>query len=123
VERWRTRALLGALVLIAAGGAVAVVLAQNDPLPSPAGKGSPPLLMASAQNPLTVAGTGFRSKERVRVVVKGAGTFATKRARADARGAFRVVFRRMNACDSLTMTAAGSQGSRASLNVSSYVCL
>ena len=122
MERWRTRALLGALVLIAAGGAVAVVLAQNDSLPSPAGKGSPPLLMASAQNPLTVAGTGFRSKERVRVVVKGAGTFATKRARTDARGAFRVVFRRVNACDSLTMTAAGSQGSRASLNVSSYVC-
>jgi len=55
VERWRTRALLGALVLIAAGGAVAVVLAQNDSLPSPADKGSPPLLMASAQNPLTVA--------------------------------------------------------------------
>ena len=123
MERWRTRALLGALVLIAAGGAVAVVLAQNDSLPSPAGKGSPPLLMASAQNPLTVAGTGFRSKERVRVVVKGAGTFATKRARADERGAFRVVFRRLNACDSLTMTAAGSLASHASLNVSSYVCL
>ncbi len=109
-------------MLVAAGAVVAVVLAQNDSSQSSAGKGSPALLMASMQNPLTVSGTGFRSKERVRVVVKRAGPSARKRARADSRGAFRVVFRRVNACDSLTVTATGSQGSRASLNVSSYVC-
>ena len=108
--------------MIAAGGVVAVVLAQTDSSPSTAGKASPPLLMASAQNPFTVEGSGFRGKERVRVVVNGAGTSMTTRARADSRGVFRVVFRRVNACDSLTVTAAGSRGSRTSLNVSSYVC-
>jgi hypothetical protein len=52
VERWRTRALLGALVLIAAGGVVAVVLAQTDSSATSAGKASTPLLLASAQKPV-----------------------------------------------------------------------
>jgi hypothetical protein len=122
VERWRTRALLGALVLIAAGGVVAVVLAQTNSSPSSAGMASPALLMASAQNPLTVTGSGFRSRERVRLVVNRAGTSATRQTRANSRGGFRVFFLRVKACDSVTLMAAGSLGSRASLNVSSYVC-
>jgi hypothetical protein len=89
VERWRTRALLGALVLIAAGGVVAVVLAQTDESSLTSNAGRTPQISASAESPLTVDG-----------VLKG-----------------------VKECDSINVTAAGSMGSRASFNLSSYVCI
>jgi hypothetical protein len=84
VERWRTRALLGGLVLIAAGGVVAVVLAQTNDS-SQASKTGGPQLSASAQNPFTVDGTKFRKGERVHVVAKGSGAAAAATTRANAR--------------------------------------
>jgi hypothetical protein len=42
--------------------------------------------------------------------------------RATRRGRFRVVLKGVKGCDSLDVAATGSMGSRASLNVSSYVC-
>jgi hypothetical protein len=119
VERWRTRALLGALVLIAAGGVAAVVLAQTDNSTKRAAR---PQISASSQSPLTIDGTGFRSNERVRIVVDGGGAEAWENTHASRRGRFRVVLNGVKGCDSLTVSAAGSKGSRASLNVSSYVC-
>jgi hypothetical protein len=122
VERWRTRALLGALVLIAAGGVVAVVLAQTDDSSKTMKPGRRPQLAASAQNPLTVEGTGFRKGERVHVVAKGSGTAATATTRANRQGRFRVLLKGVKGCDSLNVAATGSLGSRASFNLSSYVC-
>jgi hypothetical protein len=122
VERWRTRALLGALVLIAAGGVVAVVLAETDASSQTSKPGRRPQLFASAQDPFTVDGTGFRKGERVRVVAKGSGATAAATTRANQQERFRVVLKEVKGCDSLNVAATGSMGSRASFNVSSYVC-
>jgi hypothetical protein len=122
VERWRTRAVLGALVLIAAGGVVAVVLAQTDDSSQASKPGRRPQLSASAQNPFTVKGTGFRKGERVHVVVKGSGGAVAATTRANRQGRFRVVLKGVKGCDSVNVAATGSMGSHASFNLSSYVC-
>jgi len=74
------------------------------------------------QNPLTVKGTGFRPGERVRIVVKGSqgGTLTGK---AGPDGSFAATFRGVNGCDSVTVTAVGSKGSRASFNLSQIACI
>ena len=74
------------------------------------------------QTPLTVKGSGFRPSERVRLVVKGSqGAALTAKAGPD--GSFVAAFRGLNGCDSVTVTAAGSKGSRASFNLSQIACI
>ena len=54
---------------------------------------------------------------------KGSGAAAAAATRANRRGRFRVVPKGVKGCDSINVTAAGSMGSRASFNLSSYVCI
>lgn len=82
-----------------------------------------PTIAPYAQNPLAVKGSGFRPRERVRVSVKGVATPKTLSLRASPKGTFSVAFRNVSGCDSITVTASGSKGSRASFNLSQIVCI
>jgi hypothetical protein len=126
VERWRTRAVLVAAALVAAAAGIAAVVGQtSDSSSGPARTPDAPRpkLTPYAQNPLSVKGTGFRPHERVRVTVEGVAAPATHTVRASAKGVFSLEFRRVNGCDSVTVTAVGSKGSRTSFNLSQIACI
>jgi hypothetical protein len=78
---------------------------------------SAPRLMIKRVIPTTiVAGSGFRSGEVVRLT-----GVPTRQVRASAKGTFTIRFR-SDPCSSLTVTATGSKGSRASVNYSQFSC-
>jgi hypothetical protein len=93
---------------------------RSTPLP----KGAPSTGRASiaftSLRPVTIAGRGFKAEERVSVRVSGEGS---KRIVASRRGAFVVRFPYQGNCPSLSITAVGSKGSRASLNISHLLCI
>jgi hypothetical protein len=124
VARWRTKAVLAAVVLVAAAALIATVVGQTSGSDSSSHepKAVRPQIASMGQNPLTVKGTGFRPGERVRIVVKGSqgGTLTGK---AGPDGSFAATFRGVNGCDSVTVTAVGSKGSRASFNLSQIACI
>jgi hypothetical protein len=62
-------------------------------------------------SPITVAGRGFKPKERIRVTANGRRKFVT----AGRRGRFEVAFPAANACNGVLVVAVGSKGSRASV--------
>jgi archaellin len=123
VERWRTRAVLAALALVAVAAVIATVVGQTSGSSSREPKAVRQAHIAPmGQNPLTVKGSGFRPGERVRLVVKGSqGAALTAKASPD--GSFVAAFRGLNGCDSVTVSAAGSKGSRASFNLSQIACI
>jgi hypothetical protein len=74
------------------------------------------------QRPLIVKGTGFRPGEEVELAAKGLrSSHAT--ARADGSGEFGATFHGLKSCDSVTVVAVGSEGSRAELNLSQIACI
>jgi hypothetical protein len=80
-----------------------------------------PQLKPASQSPLRVAGTGFPPGEKVHLVATGQETHA-KDTRADSSGNFTTSFPRPTSCGSVTVTARGSQGSRAEFNLSQIAC-
>ena len=92
--------------------------APTAPLP----KGMPSNGRASISlgsiQPITIVGRGFKPGEQVRV--SGAGT---KTVVATRQGGFRIRMASRNPCPSLSITAVGSKGSRASLNFSQLLCV
>jgi hypothetical protein len=76
-------------------------------------------LTITSQRPLTVAGRGFAPLETVRV----RSDAGTKRVRASRAGRFTVRFAGVDACAGGTITAVGSQGTRAGLNLSYLLCV
>jgi hypothetical protein len=122
VERWRTRAALAAVALVAAAAVIATVVGPTSGSSSRRDKVVRRAQLAVlGQSPLVLRGSHFRARERVRLAVKG----RTSRliARAGAKGGFLAVFKDVLGCDSVTVVATGSKGSRASLNFSQLVCL
>jgi hypothetical protein len=69
--------------------------------------------------PLRVKGTGFVPGERVRVELVGR---ESRTVSASSSGSFRVSFP-SDRCQSVTVKATGSKGSRASFNLSQPLCL
>jgi hypothetical protein len=68
-----------------------------------------------------VKGTGFRPGERIELAAKGLrSSHATTR--ADASGELEATFHGLKSCDSITVVAVGSEGSRAELNLSQIAC-
>jgi hypothetical protein len=96
-------ALLAVLLAIPAmtgpaGGAV----------PTPAGNtAARATLEIVLDSPLTVAGQGFKPKERIRVSANG-------------RRNFEVAFRAANVCNGVVVVAVGSKGSRASVTFAQF---
>jgi hypothetical protein len=70
------------------------------------------LTVANAQ-PLTVLGRGFKTRERIRVSADA----RRKVVAATARGSFIVRFLELDPCNTVTVTAVGAKGSRASVRL------
>ena len=77
-----------------------------------------PALRLTDRTPVTIAGSGFVSGERVLVRVASRGTW-TRRATAGGSGTFRVVVQSatVDRCELLRAVATGSRGSRATLKL------
>lgn len=116
-------ALVFALPLYTFGGGEAetatpeAVPAPSTPLPKGTTSNGRASLSLRSLRPLTVMGRGFKTGERVRV--SGAGS---RMVVASRRGGFAVRMAYQDPCASLTITAVGSKGSRASLNFSQLYC-
>jgi hypothetical protein len=122
VVRWRTSAAL-ALVALVAGGC------GHDPSAGPPGTtettattGSRAQISPVQSQPLEVKGTGFQPGEKVALSAKGLQSSHTT-AIADSSGEFEATFHGLKNCDSVTVTAVGSKGSRAEFNLSQIACM
>jgi hypothetical protein len=108
------RALFAVLLAIPA-----LTLTADTAVPAPAastaGRATLEIVRTS---PLTVAGRGFKPKERIRVTADGRRKFVT----AGTRGRFTVAFLAANACNGVFVAAVGSKGSRASVTFSNIHC-
>ena len=100
-------------------GLIAVLLALA--LAATVSAGTSPLLRVSAMAPFTVRGTAFRSGERVTVRLNRVWV---KRTRAGVAGAFTARFPGLTVsrCDGYRVTATGSKGSHAILQVHGLAC-
>ena len=121
---WRTSAAL-ALVALVAGGC------GHDPTAGSSGttRSTPKTTTASRaqispvqSQPLEVKGTGFQPGEKVTLSAKGLKSSHTT-ATADSSGELEATFHGLENCDSVTVTAVGSKGSRAELNLSQIACV
>jgi hypothetical protein len=84
-----------------------------------------PTLKLTRTNPLSLAGSRFVARERVRVTVTVPGEqAAAKRVTASRRGSFTVTFHNVeyDRCNSLFGRAVGSEGSRAALKLPAPQC-
>jgi hypothetical protein len=121
--------LAGALavtaVLAASGLCVAACGgAETDPAPAASHAATRrAVLMPAVGDPFRVRGSGFRARERVRVVVTPTGRAGiTRRVRATGRGTFVLAYAGIEACGGVEGVAAGSRGSHASFQFSSFTC-
>jgi hypothetical protein len=73
------------------------------------------------QQPLVVKGTGFQAGEKVALAAKGLHS-SRAIATADGSGEFEATFHGLKNCDSVTVVATGSKGSRAQFNLSQIAC-
>ena len=121
VALWRTSAVAAALALLAAGCGAAQHEAGDTATTSAPASGKAQLT-PKGQKPLKVEGTGFRPHEKVAVVAKGMKSQQVS-SQADSSGSFEAAFDKVDGCDSITVTATGSQGSHAEFNLSQIVCM
>jgi hypothetical protein len=91
--------------------------APATPLPKGAASNGRASISLRSLQPLTIAGRGFKSRERVRVTGAGSRTVVATRG-----GGFLLRMGYRDPCASLSITAVGSRGSRASLNFSQLYC-
>ncbi|HUH21174.1 MAG TPA: hypothetical protein VLZ09_04830 [Gaiellaceae bacterium] len=121
MARWRTSAALALLALVAGG-------CGHEPSAGPPGTTATKTTAARAQispvqsQPLEIKGTGFQPGEKVALSAKGLQSSHTT-ARADSSGEFEATFDGLKNCDSVTVTAVGSKGSRAEFNLSQIACV
>ena len=100
-----------AVALIAAVGALMLSTTSSAST-------SQPKLRILDRTPLTVRGTSFEARERVRVTATADGIVAV-RVRASAAGVFTATFETLSPtrCDTVRVVAVGAQGSRAVLKL------
>jgi hypothetical protein len=89
----------------------------GDVLQAPAAPGKARLWIKRVVPTAIIAGSGFKSGEVVRF-----GGVAVKPVRASAQGTFTIRLRSVDPCNSLSVTAIGSKGSRAAVNYSQLYC-
>ena len=118
VARWRTNGALALLALVAAGCGHDPSASSSRTTESTANRAQ---IAPVQQQPLVVKGTGFRPGEKVELAAKGLrSSHAT--ARAGGSGEFEATFHGLKSCDSVTVVAVGSEGSRAEFNLSQIAC-
>lgn len=104
----------------ALGVAVCAVLALTGSTALGAGRGA--TLAVADREPLTIRGSRFLPREKVRLLVSGPVPL-TRTVRAGSRGGFTTVLRlRLGRCDELVVQAIGSRGTRAQLDVGQTAC-
>jgi hypothetical protein len=83
--------------------------------PSALGAASSPAIRPLGTAPLTVRGTHFKARERVRVTVQAAGRSSVRRILVRADGTFTLEFTGLaiDRCLGYSLSAAGSSGDRA----------
>ena len=108
---------LGGVTLFGAGPDVVPTTGTGEVLQARTAPGKARLSIKRVVPTAIIAGTGFRSGE----VVRFSGV-AAKPVRASARGTFTIRLRGVDPCNSLSVTAIGSKGSRAGVNYSQLYC-
>ena len=124
MARWRTSAALTLVALLAggcghdpsAGSSATTETTATEPTAARA------QISPVQSQPLEVKGTGFQPGEKVALSAKGLQSSHTT-ARADGSGEFEATFHGLENCDSVTVTAIGSRGSRAEFNLSQIACV
>jgi hypothetical protein len=100
--------LLSVLALALLGAGAGQALPSQEKLPQ-----AQPTVLVGPLSPLTVRGVRFKAWERVTVTLDG-GKRGTTRVLATRAGAFRAEFRiTLRRCQTVTIRATGSRGSRA----------
>jgi hypothetical protein len=112
-------ALALAFPLFAIGDASGKESAPAASAPQGSAKAGRAVLRLTSLRPVTVAGRGFKSLERVRV--SGMGT--RKMVGASRSGTFVVRLPYSGNCAGFTVSAVGSKGSRASINFAHIHCI
>jgi hypothetical protein len=119
VALWRT-SLLAALALAASACGQAADPSASKTTTSTT-TAAMPTLAPVQQQPLMVKGTGFQPGEKVRLAAKGLKS-SQATATADSTGSFEATFHGLRPCDSVTVAAVGSKGSRTEFNLSQIAC-
>jgi hypothetical protein len=88
----------------------------GDALQAPA-RNTARLMIKPVIPTVIIAGTGFKSGEVVRLT-----GVPVRQVRASARGTFTIRLRSVDPCNSLSVTAIGSKGSRTAVNYSQFNC-
>jgi len=112
---------VGVIAVVAVPAAIAATVMQGSGSSSHKQAAHHPRLLPDGLSPLRIKGTGFVSRERVRLKLTGQ-TETVVVVKADRRGRFGASFHGVGSCDSVTVTATGSKGSRTSFNLSSLLC-
>jgi hypothetical protein len=120
--RWRTSAALSLVALVAGGCGHDPSARSSETTTTTATTASRPQISPVRQQPLVVEGKGFQPGEKVALSAKGLRSSHTT-ARADGSGEFETAFHGLENCDSVTVTAVGSKGSRAEFNLSQIACV
>jgi hypothetical protein len=122
VARWRTSAALAVVALVAGGCGHDPSARSSETTATTATTASRPQISPVRQQPLVFEGKGFQPGEKVTLSAKGLRSSHTT-ARADGSGEFEATFHGLENCDSVTVTAVGSKGSRAEFNLSQIACV
>ena len=115
MARWRTSFALAALPLALTG-------CGREDLQGGGTGPAAPTIAPLQQQPLVVKGSGFEPGEKVELTAKGLKS-SRATARADDSGVFEATFHGLENCDSVTVTAIGSKGTRAEFNLSQIACV
>jgi hypothetical protein len=119
---WRTSAALSLVALVAGGCGHDPSARSSETTATTATTASRPQISPVRQQPLVVEGKGFHPGEKVALSAKGLQSSHTT-ARADGFGEFEATFHGLENCDSVTVKAVGSKGSRAEFNLSQIACV
>jgi hypothetical protein len=112
-------ALALAFPLFPIGDASGKEVASAASAPQGSSRSGRAVLRITSLRPLTIAGRGFKSLERVRV--SGAGP--RKMVGASRSGTFSTRLSYFGTCPGFTISAVGSKGSRASINFAHIHCI
>jgi hypothetical protein len=114
---------LAALVLAASAGPGASGAAPGASGPGADAARHRARILPLVGDPFRVRGSGFRARERVRVTITPTGGEAlTRRVRATGRGTFVLAFSGVQSCGGVEGVAAGTRGSHASFQFSTFTC-
>lgn len=108
---------LGGVTLFGAAPDVVPTTGTGKVLQAPVAPGKARLSIKLVVPTAIIAGTGFKSGEVVRL-----SGIPLRQVRASARGTFTIRLRSVDPCNSLSVTAIGSKGSRAAVNYSQFNC-